>query len=95
MNAWQPVSGVRARARRRRQEGESTKQEPARQSHRTARTAEKMREYILGRQQLKINEGLPASLVTPGEAIDELLEQEESRRIRALAPKPKKNRDRL
>lgn len=68
---------------------------PARCQHPTARTADKMREYILGRQQLKLNEGTPAKLQSPAEAIDELLEQEESRRIRALAPKPKTKRERL
>lgn len=68
---------------------------PARSTHPTARTADKMREYILGRQQLKLNEGAPVRLQSPAEAIDELLEQEESRRIRALAPKPKKTRERL
>lgn len=68
---------------------------PARSTHPTARTADKMREYILGRQQAKLNEGTPTRLQTPSEAIDELLELEESRRIRALAPKPKTKRERL
>lgn len=67
----------------------------ARPTETTARTVDKMREYILGRQQLKLDAGKPAPKQTPAEAIDEMLEQEESRRIRALAPKPKTPRDRL
>ena len=67
----------------------------ARQSEKTAPTAKKIREYILGRQQLKIAAGTVAAEQTPGEAIDEMLEQEESRRIRALAPNPNKPKNRL
>lgn len=92
--ACPPVSHARTTTRPG-EGGESTKQEHARKSQRIARTADKMREYILGRQQFKLNEGMPAPVQTPGEAIDELLEQEESRRIRALAPKPRKKAHRL
>lgn len=67
----------------------------ARQSEKTARTAHKMKEYILGRQQIKIDNGLQASLQTPGEAIDEMLDQEESKRIRALAPRQATRTNRL
>ena len=59
-----------------------------------APTSIKIREYILGDEQLQMTEKGMATRLTPIEAIERALDTEEARRVRAHAPRPKKN-DRL
>lgn len=60
-----------------------------------APTSDKIREYILGDEQLQMIEKGSAKRLTPIEVIERALDTEEARRVRAHAPRPKKNADRL
>lgn len=59
-----------------------------------APTHEKIREYILGDEQLQLTQKGTATRLTPLDVIERALDTEEARRVRAHAPRAKKN-DRL
>lgn len=59
-----------------------------------APTSIKIQEYILGDEQLQMTQKGTATRLTPIEAIERAFDSEDARRVRALAPRPKKN-DRL
>lgn len=59
-----------------------------------ALTSDKIREYILGDEQLQMTQKGTATRLTPIQVIERVLDSDESRRVRSHAPPAKKN-DRL
>ena len=57
-----------------------------------APTSEKIREYILGDEQLQMTQKGTATRLTALEVIERALDTEESRRVRAHAPRAKTDR---